>query len=472
MFKKTENPMPHLTRLFAATLLWAFCQLSVSAQTGGKQVSLKKYAPAFRNAGKITEGESFSWATAYYAPAITFRLAKEELFSPYYLFDALPKTKAGCQLPENYISQAQQILRDGYFRDSDYKRTGNCAVKPDLGKYKNMDRYRIHLSIVLKARPHARSSPSEVWFSVRRRLDAGVPVIATLDADEAFRNLKTGRWRPAAGAKTFKHSVVITGYDEVRKEVEILSPFGRSWGNQGFGRIGFDQLGACSELYAVSKPVDYLIQNKIPATVPRHPISGMLQLRTFWTKNANEEPVFDNLDYVLVNGIFEAKDRKPLPASKQFQVVVDGVVPGGFLYAFSIGPDGKTIIHRPQNGTLDNIKIHAFPARIAGSEKQIILPRSTSFGSKWNHRGFHKTQAGADWLVVLHSSREISNQRLLNLAHTIKAGQDAPTLTDQLRKTLGSRLMTQFVTKSSSGTLTYSATGGSGDILPLIIRIF
>ena len=88
--------------------------------------------------------------------------------------------------------------------------------------------------------------PQQKLYDLRKAITRGNPVIIEMQITNEFKNLKQVRsWQAASGDKTPAgiQYVVVVGYDEERKAVEVLNSWGREWGNGGYLWINYEDLG-------------------------------------------------------------------------------------------------------------------------------------------------------------------------------------------------------------------------------------
>lgn len=88
--------------------------------------------------------------------------------------------------------------------------------------------------------------PQQKLYDLRKAITRGNPVIVELQITNEFKNLRQTRiWNAADGDKTpaGTHYLVVVGYDENKKMVELLNSWGREWGNNGYIWVSYDDLG-------------------------------------------------------------------------------------------------------------------------------------------------------------------------------------------------------------------------------------
>ena len=88
--------------------------------------------------------------------------------------------------------------------------------------------------------------PQQKLYDLRKAITRGNPVIIEMQITNEFKNLKQVRsWQATSGDKTPAgiQYVVVVGYDEERKAVEVLNSWGREWGNGGYLWVSYEDLG-------------------------------------------------------------------------------------------------------------------------------------------------------------------------------------------------------------------------------------
>ncbi|MBL7816198.1 MAG: C1 family peptidase [Saprospiraceae bacterium] len=88
--------------------------------------------------------------------------------------------------------------------------------------------------------------PQQKLYDLRKAIMRGNPVIVELQITNEFKNLKQSRfWHANTGDTTAAGTqfLVVVGYDEERKAVELLNSWGREWGNGGYIWVSYEDFG-------------------------------------------------------------------------------------------------------------------------------------------------------------------------------------------------------------------------------------
>lgn len=88
--------------------------------------------------------------------------------------------------------------------------------------------------------------PQQKLYDLRKAITRGNPVIVELQVTNEFKKLRQTRiWNAVDGDKTAAGTqyVVVVGYDENRKMVEVLNSWGREWASGGYVWISYEDFG-------------------------------------------------------------------------------------------------------------------------------------------------------------------------------------------------------------------------------------
>ena len=472
-----------------------------------QKASLRARLPAIGNMQAAPAGESLGWAIGYYATSMLYGLKPDEVLSPYFLFDMLTKANTQCQLPSAlYMKELKQILLEvGCLRKSDYPNRGNCTEKPKPVVYQNKPRYRAVLNTLLVAPAGEGLGNLEVLYAIRRRVNAGMPIMGIMKADKSFKNLKSAVWKPAADPDLRTYALVIVGYDDFAEEVEVVNCLGREWGSGGFAKIKYEDLYHFQQVFQLSRPTPPAVVRTSPKPtpappgkprpqpparpVPSHPghvvkptasdlrpalgqLAGAIRLRVPGSAGDAETVRFENVACTYRNGLFEASGW---PVGQQFQLVVDQLTPATYLYLFSVDGHGEASIHWPQKASLGNLVSRPYSALVSDGETSFLLPRARPVQEgnqiRWQDRVFTKEAEGTDYLVILHASQELSDHDLLALVNGMGGNYRATDFMARLRSALGRRIPADPGLRGEGGQIRYVADSSEGDIVPVVLRI-
>jgi hypothetical protein len=88
--------------------------------------------------------------------------------------------------------------------------------------------------------------PQQKIYDVKKAIMRGNPVVVEMQITNAFKDIRQARYfKLDQGDRTpiGLHYVVVVGYDEERKALEIQNCWGRDWGNGGYIWVSYDDFG-------------------------------------------------------------------------------------------------------------------------------------------------------------------------------------------------------------------------------------
>ena len=92
-------------------------------------------------------------------------------------------------------------------------------------------------------------------YETRKALMRGNPVVVEIRGDDSLRDLREAdALEPARnGEKVFP--MIVVGYDETRNAFELMSSWGRNWGDGGYAWISYDDFGKYTDNGYVMVPM-------------------------------------------------------------------------------------------------------------------------------------------------------------------------------------------------------------------------
>lgn len=471
-----------------------------------KLISLRSKTPPIGNIGNAPSAQSLTWAISR-AMTMAFKLPASDALSPHFLFDLLTKANAKCQLVKGrYMAEVQSILKEkGNIRQRDYSPNSNCLQRPNLDKYRDKPHYYARInSIVL---PSYAQSREQTLYAIKRTLKAGFPVVTIMQVDAAFRNLRSGVWIPDQQTRLFGHVVVIIGYDDERKQLEIANCWGEGWGNRGFCRIRYEDVFFMKKFFQISplssfsvartkakktekptvvdansvfvakrqEPKPTTIKVETTVTITPSPtdvlLKGLMQLRYPVGKDQNNQFVFEDVKVTLQEGIYHAGKWEK---DQQFQLMVSGLTPASYLYLISIDPHGKTQLHWPvRTKSSKTLEVQPISSRVNDTQTTFVLPKPrpvTVNGTlQWQEQAFTKTEPGTDYVVMLHASEELTDEELNGVLQSLYGNTTEQSIQKALKDTLGKDLVA--APQYNANRIQYTARSNKGYIVPVLMRV-
>lgn len=184
------------------------------------------------------QGSCVGWAVAYLK---SFQEAVERhwdprgsgaMFSPAYIYNQI-KLSSSCT-SGSYIPSALNLVRsDGaaLLNQFPYEERA-CSAMPSMGLTQHAKQFALS--------DWRRVNPQDI-SEVQAQLAAGFPVLIGMIVDTAFQELRDGRTYTQAGGRVEGgHAMVIVGYGDDKQAFKVINSWGREWGDDGFGWIGYE----------------------------------------------------------------------------------------------------------------------------------------------------------------------------------------------------------------------------------------
>lgn len=201
-----------------------------------ESVDLSHRFPAAGSQGN--QGSCVSWAVAYGVrsyydiKANNYKPDSRFAFSPSYIYNQIKRGNKNCDSGSS-ISEALNLVRDqGVPRISDFPYfDSNCSRLPTADIKNRAAQYKIR---------DWRAIPVGDLESIKGELYRGNPVVVGMIVSSTFEDLRgrnifnDEKSQPSGG-----HAMVITGYDDRRRAFRLFNSWGTSWGENGFGWVGY-----------------------------------------------------------------------------------------------------------------------------------------------------------------------------------------------------------------------------------------
>ena len=225
--------------------------------TRAAAVDLSSFMPRPGNQG--AQSSCVGWALAYAARSFiegqvkrgSWHLDNDQgTFSPSFLYNQIQTAQTGsCDGKTGLsIAAALQFMADeGAVTLSQFPYTPDCKTLPSRALMAEGQQYKITRFEVIGAQGAVPLS------KVIDQLEAGHPVIAGIDVEEAFMSYGGGILQTYAGPQENGHAVVIVGFNRDEQYIKILNSWGPEWGELGYVRIAFNTAQALlKEAYVIT----------------------------------------------------------------------------------------------------------------------------------------------------------------------------------------------------------------------------
>jgi Papain family cysteine protease len=466
-----------------------------------KIVNLRTQTPPIGNMGNnAPSAQSLTWAISR-AMTMAHKLPPADALSPHFLFDLLSKANAKCQLVKGrYMAEIQQILKEeGNIRQREYSPSVNCFKRPDLDDYRSKKHYYANVNVIVP--PNAKLDNEQIIYAIKNALKSGLPVVALMNADAAFRTLRGPVWIPDGQSELFGHVVVIVGYNDKTQQLEIANCWGQNWADNGFCKIRYKDLFLLKHFYKVTTRSDFAVARakiekrpqprrsttkvketqtivkttttvitEIPAPTEMD-LHGVMKLRYPLSYDQNNGFLFEDVNVSLKDGVYQAGKWEK---GQQFQLMVSGLTPNSHLYLVSIDAQGKAELHWPikSNGS-KTLGIQAMTSKVNDSATHFVLPKprpdASSGQLRWIEQAFTKTEEGTDIVLMLHASEELADEDLEKLMERINGVKSENGIKNAIQEVFGKVLINS--PKFEANQINYTARSDKGYIVPVLLRV-
>ncbi len=224
--------------------------------------SLKAFCPAPRDQGALPMDVAFALTTA-----LSIRIAalcqslkgrpSVRVFSAAYIFNQI-REGADCSKGA-FLSRGLELLKtQGVCLELTFPTDNrDCSAMPGLDAKKEAMRYRA----AAYYRIFDADAPAEQkLLAVKNALAAKSPVLVGMQVDASFQALSAGdaHWAPS-GTPPYGHALVVVGYDDKTKTVELVNSYGADWANGGFLTLDYATFASCLR-YGIEVSADRLVR--------------------------------------------------------------------------------------------------------------------------------------------------------------------------------------------------------------------
>ncbi|MCF0051618.1 hypothetical protein LXM25_16235 [Dyadobacter sp. LJ53] len=394
-----------------------------------KNLSLRMYCPL----APVTASGGLIW-TAAISKAMSIMLGygkqwsreqvENQAFSPYFLFDMLPKVSIeSCGFHKEWIKQTQDLLVNiGNVKLTKYSQgAADCHNRPSelLNK---VDRYlvRAMTRLFVNNPTDDLASIGQKQFVIKRCLGRKHPVVLCIMADEGFVNLKTDVWAPGSCMKSLQ-TVVVTGYDDQRQAFEITHPIGKNWGKGGFAWIRYADLGHAKYAFEFTMEDRPVLARESEKNIARHQKSNTgthipdrsVLYGTLVLNSVNTEGNYIPVALTSHPAGYYEPDRR-YDVLSQFQLLGTGAAKS-YVYVLGVDPDGKAQLHYPHQKEYKEDSPRISSAMLSEAQSQVVIPEPIlTYDVNGNQirkeQVFIKERQGTDWLAAIFSNKRMDRE--------------------------------------------------------------
>ncbi|HMQ47452.1 MAG TPA: C1 family peptidase [Saprospiraceae bacterium] len=396
------------------------------------KVSLKKYCPVAGDQGEM--GSCVGWAVGYGALTISQAEKRQETdqanitkmaHSAAFVYNQIRAEEDNCTQGA-FIEDALMLLQtqgDCLENTFNFKGKG-CQALPPLAAQEEAKKYRIlDYAAVFELQEPAKSKIAKVC----KILAAQIPVVVGLEITPSFWDVLPGDkiWNPGASESTTgNHGMVLVGYDNVEKQVELLNSFGPGWGNNGFIKMSFEDFARlCSYSYILlsDDKMKHLPIAEYEANTESEPgqlLKGAFVFRRpagyILQADGTELVFFEEIPTIFQpeEGVYEPV-QPVFDVGDAFQLIAREVLAGEYIYVFSKTPQGETKLHFPK---LEGKRPGADFA--LSHTVELILPSEETV--------LQLAEPGVDYLCIVYSKAKIQEMPSY-LARINESDKDFPT---------------------------------------------
>lgn len=443
-------------------------------------LSLKKYCPVPGNQTGEKIGTKLGWAFGYGAMTIlkakhynwTATQIQKGAFSSHFLYEMMEKTPETCQI-YNFGAKIRTVMvQKGNVNASYDKNKTSCTTIPSALFQKQALQNKVDAIGTVFNRAKKTVSPNLVVYNTKMALAKRKPVVAIIQTDAGFVNFKGSVWQ--INEQKIKNNfifqpIVIIGYDDKTAMFEVMNSLGKSWGNNGFAYISYQDFGKWANCgFEVSWKLDV---NPVPPTpvnpkpIPVAPIivTGNGSLNEVSNLGDNNFSM-KQIDVKRQGEYYETDKIFVANGEERVQFSTSPIKGFNFMYILSVDSKSKVDLHFPKQGETPFI----------GDEKQVTFPRPRLIANNNEEYelvpfGFQKDAQGDDFLIILYTKKVISSDKIEELKKNIE--ETPEKISSAIVRTFTDDTVSPTSIKYNVNSLNFSIQSEKGYIAPLIIKI-
>ena len=311
------------------------------------------------------------------------------------------------------------------------------------------------------------------------------PVLVGMKVLNNFYSIRRGTnsWIPTVGDQTYAggHAMVVVGYNdhkfnadnpdvspEMKGAFKLMNSWGKNWGEAGFIWIRYAHFAEyCRHAYAImisgGEAIDFSKDmTPEPASNPSisRTLGGTFGFKQFTGQWHNDKPIFQEEQVALQNNYYVLPNRR---LGDQFQLNVQSDLKNGYIYVFSVDPEGKSEIHFPKSAEYDQkFENQNESALLLGQGSRLTIPSQD--------RVLTISHLGKDHLVVLFSEKKIKSKYIQYLGKELSINPES--IAEQLPRLLKNHMIPFADIIYHENQMGFAVnTASQGRIVPIILQL-
>ncbi len=461
-------------------------QVDVGRKAVPRKLDLSLYCPEVRNQGDISS--CVGWSAGYAAMTIERAILngwtdKVEITknanSALFVYNQLASGDClGVRMPK-----ALQLMADKgncLAREYDFD-INDCGAEVPQSLIQRAQKFRIDEYIRLF---DPQDAPEDKIRNVKLVISQQKPVIVGMKVLNNFYDIQRGdqSWIPTIGDRTYAggHAMVVVGYDDdrffkpgqdispkMKGAFKIMNSWGKNWGDAGFIWVRYAHFGEfCRHAYALmlsgGQPIDFEadMTSESEEGQDLRNLAGSFGFKQFTGEWFNGKPIFREEKVKLEGDHYILSDRK---VGDQFQLYVRSDFDKGYIYVFSVDPQGKSEIHFPKSAQ--------YNTAFAGlNESALLLSGGSILTIPSRKSTLTISHPGRDHLVVLFSEKKIKPRYIEYLSDAL--AEDQEILTEKLPRLLKKHMIPfADITYDPEKMGFEVSTRSTGKIVPIILTV-